>query len=310
MVGDQLLASSDPRNWLQFVGTSAASKTNGSLLFLDLDNIVCDEKTRSCSNDAWSPINLVGYPFDLFRPHGVSLLETSGSQFVFVVNHRGQDSVEIFERVGDSLHHRSSVQHPLLQEINDVHAVSSSSFYVTRFLRHHPGTFMNLVETTLRMPWGYVAYCIVQNSTSVDCKIALDGLRMPNGIHGNGSFFFVIETLADALLVLRRHGDNTLSRSSTVPLGSACDNLDLDDEGNLFTACHPKTLSFMLHSKDHSRPSPSQVLKIAPNGTVSELFMSHGDDLPASSAALCHGGTVYIGSVFGDGVLACPHMCD
>jgi arylesterase/paraoxonase len=92
------------------------------------------------------------------------------------------------------------------------------------------------------------------------------------------------------------------------------DNLDVDEEGNIWVAGHPKLLTYVKHSKEPDHRAPSQVLRLVPESgsddgettfRVEEVYLDAGDELSASSIAARHESRLLIGAVFGDHFLDC-----
>jgi len=83
----------------------------------------------------------------------------------------------------------------------------------------------------------------------------------------------------------------------------------VDDEGNLWVGAHPKLLTFVEYREDASKRSPSQVLKLTPGAgasfSVSEVFLSDGSDLSASTVGARYGDRLLVGSVLDAKSLDC-----
>ena len=59
----------------------------------------------------------------------------------------------------------------------------------------------------------------------------------------------------------------TLRSGRRFRCGSGADNIEIDEHGNLWIGAHPKLLKIEAHGKDPTTLSPSQVLRITPEGT-------------------------------------------
>jgi len=254
-------------------------------------------------------LNLDGYPSPYFRPHGLYFYKdkTNGKKFLYVVNHRPEeDTVEIFEVIKPTqIKYVQTIQSPVFLNINDLYVDNNGDVYISSFTSYEPDTFMDQIEKYFRMPWNKVIVCIPQSNT-YQCKIALEGLSMPNGVIGYKDELYVVETLKLQVKVFKKSEDKKLTLNRTIPTASGCDNANLDEDGNIYMGCHQKMLTFVSHSKNHKVLSPSQVLRIKRDANnVEEIFLSHGDDLSGSSSALWYKEKLYIGSVFDEGVLVC-----
>jgi len=60
----------------------------------------------------------------VLHPHGIAVLEENEKVYLFVVNHREAEYVEIFEFKDKKLYHVSSVTSPDFVSLNDVYPVS------------------------------------------------------------------------------------------------------------------------------------------------------------------------------------------
>ena len=73
-----------------------------------------------------------------FNPHGLSHWEDqNGDIFVYVISHwpEGEDSVEVFQYFHKTpeLVHIKSLRHPLIFQLNNIHAVGRDEFYATNY---------------------------------------------------------------------------------------------------------------------------------------------------------------------------------
>jgi arylesterase/paraoxonase len=96
-----------------------------------------------------------------------------------------------------------------------------------------------------------------------------------------------------------------LTRRGQIDLRSGPDNIDVDADGNLWIAAHPKLLRVLAHQKNASELSPSQVLRVSPDGKVEEIYMNGGEQVSAASVAAVSGKRMLIGEIFDDGFLDC-----
>ena len=98
-------------------------------------------------------------------------------------------------------------------------------------------------------------------------------------------------------------------RLSSSEIGSGVDNIEVDEEGDLWIGAHPQLLTFVQHTEDASRFAPSQVIRVgdpdADAPLVEEVFLSLGEDLSGSSVGAVHGDRLLVGSVMDEGILDC-----
>jgi len=263
-------------------------------------------------------VNLTPHPMAGFHPHGIGLLPRPGKpDLLFVVNHpfavmlTGEEprgpvhTVEVFELHGDRLQHLRTITDPSMVSPNDVVPVGPNRFYFTN--DHGSGTRAgHMKEDFLRLARSHVVYFDGTNYTVVD-----DGIRYANGImlSRDRRHLFVAATTDRTLRSYKILEDGTLSPAVVLPMNTGVDNIEVDEQGNLWIGAHPKLLSFMLHAGDETRRAPSQVLKLVPDGVGNfrseEVLLSAGADLSASSVGARVGNRLLVGGVFDPVFLDC-----
>jgi arylesterase/paraoxonase len=239
------------------------------------------------------------YPGE-FHPHGISLLNSGMQTLLFAVNHNSSgDFVEVFRIANDSLLHQQSISDPSLCCPNDVVAVSPDKFYVTNDHGSEKG-FSRTMEDYGRLPYASVKYYDGKSFAE-----AASGLRYANGVNVNadGTRVYVAATTGRNLLTYARDmNTGALKHLTTQSLKSGVDNIDVDADGNLWIAAHPKLLAFVGHAKDSTKLSPSQVFRLSPGGNdtyvVDEVLMDDGTGLSGSSIAVRYKNQLFVGGVF------------
>jgi len=254
-------------------------------------------------------LKLEGFPANTeFHPHGLYYFKEKGATraLLYVISHRsGGDVIDIFEVVSTTIRYVTSIQSSIFLNLNDLYVHPNGDIYVSSWQNYEPGTLMDTIEKYGRMPWNKLILCSKTPQNKFNCKVAIDGLTMPNGVNGYKNELYVVQTLARNIQVYEIDGQN-LNFKRSIPTHSGCDNINIDEQGNLYIACHQKLLTSARHSKDHSILSPSQVLKLKQGkNEVEEVFYSDGGDLSGSSGAVVYKNKLVIGSVFEDGVLVC-----
>ena len=235
-----------------------------------------------------------------FHPHGISLIHSSQGTQLYVVNHNPSGNfVEIFNFKNDTLFHLRSIADPSMCCPNDVVAVAPNKFYVTND-HGTPKGFKRTLEDYLQLPFGSLLY---YNGTAF--TTACSGLRYANGVNvsNDGAKLYVSTTTGRNLLTFDRDAPTgKITMTNKMSLKTGLDNIDVDADGNLWIAAHPKLFAFVGHAKDSSKLSPSQVLKLEPQKDGSykteELLMDDGSQLSGSSIAVRYRDELFVGGVF------------
>ncbi len=260
------------------------------------------------NSEGAEPVNLT-VDFDkTFHPHGISLFKTeAGETLLFVINHTGKNHfVEIFEYRDQRLVHRESISHSLMFSPNDLVAVGRRSFYASND-HGARSEWGRTLEDYLQLARSYVVY--FDGNGMVE---AAEGFAYANGINvsPDGKRLYLATTIGQSLHVFSRDiFTGKLTPEFDVFLNTGTDNIEVDADGNLYIACHPKLLDFAGHAKDDQKMSPSQVLKIvftdADQYHIEEIYVDDGSQISASSVAAPFNGGFLVGQVFEDHILRC-----
>jgi len=244
-----------------------------------------------------------------FHPHGLGYWSDGpGQGRLFAVNHPGGagQAIEVFDVAGGTLTHVRSWTDPVLVSPNDVAPAGPDKIYVSNDHGAWSGV-MRQVEDYGRLALANVVYLDPTGG-----RIVADGLRYANGLMltPGGFTLYVAATTDFGLYVYDREAQTgTLRRRAFLDLGTGPDNLDLDAEGRIWVAAHPKLLTFVAHSKDETRPAPSEVFYLIPGAGLKfqrrRVMLDDGGLVAAASVAAAHGDRVLVGSVFGAGFLDC-----
>lgn len=245
-----------------------------------------------------------------FHPHGISLYQgEQGKKSLFVVNHlsNGTQQVDIFDiHAVNKLTHRTSITYPELITPNDLVAIGPSQFYATNDHGYPRGSTMQAVEDYMGLPLSSVSFF-----DGNEGKMVVSGLRYANGITTTLDLktVYVAEISGRKINIYDRDmSSNELTKTGEITTNTGSDNLEWDDKGNLWLGAHPRLLDYVAHEKDPEKDAPSQVLKIDFDTNppmVSEVYLSTGNDISASTVAAVNGKTLLIGSVFEKHLLRC-----
>ena len=247
------------------------------------------------------PINLTTeLPFSSFHPHGIYLYQSAnGDKRLFVINHRNTGHyIEIFQFTDSSLVYLESIQNSLFISPNDIVATGERQFYLTND-HDEPFSDWRAKKDILQIPMGNVCFYDGKNA-----KVVADGIMYANGINksNDGKSIFVASASGRKILVYdRNHQIEILTKSDEIAINGP-DNIDVDEAGNLWVGCHPKLLKFLAHSKEHSKISPSEIIKITYQGKgkahLESIYLNNGSEISASTVGVKYQDKLLIGSVF------------
>lgn len=246
-----------------------------------------------------------------FRPHGISLyVGEDGARRLFAVNHPagGGEAVEIFDIAADgTLSHARSVTDPLFVSLNDVVGVGPESFYATN--DHGSGGIGRMIDDALLLRNANAVYF-----DGAAARVAADTLSYPNGINvsPDGTTLYVASTLGMSLYVYERNVETgELTPFDHVRLGTGVDNIDVQPDGTLLIAAHPKLLDFLAHASDPAELSPSQVVRIEPGEKkAGTIYLNFGEEISGISTAAGYDGKMLLGQVFEPRVLVCTQSTE
>lgn len=246
-------------------------------------------------------INLTSkLPFSSFHPHGINLYQsTNGEKRLFVINHRTDGHyIEIFQFTDSSLVHLESIQNSFFISPNDIVAVGERQFYLTND-HDEPLSDWRNKKDILQIPMGNVCFYDGKNA-----KVVADGILYANGINKSldAKSIFVASASGRKIMVYDRNTQTEILTETDEIAINGPDNIDIDEAGNLWVGCHPKLLKFLAHSKDHSKLSPSEIIKIIYHGKgtaqLESIYLNEGSEISASTVGVYFKDKLLIGSVF------------
>jgi arylesterase / paraoxonase len=245
---------------------------------------------------------------DDFRPHGISLYKGSdGQDVLFVVNHEGGiHRIDIFDFDKDRLVLRKSLSDPMVVSPNDVTALGPDRFYVTND-HHYVSGIMRMLEEYLPLHLGNVVYYDGARFTEAASRIGY-----ANGINisrDKNEVYVCSPTERRMHVYLRDTNTGKLTLKEKINLGTGVDNIEVDEEGDLWIGGHPKLLDFVSHAGDKTKRSPSQVIHLSRKSggqfTVTEVYLNEGHEISGSSVAAVWHNRMLIGGVFDPKFLDC-----
>ena len=131
---------------------------------------------------------------------------------------------------------------------------------------------------------------------------AAKDIGQANGINmsADGKTIYVAATSEKAVRVFTREPvSGTLTPKFTIPLNGFPDNIEVDDTGNLYVASMPKGLTYMAHSRDADKRSPTQIVKVTLKEKggykIDELYVDDGFAINAATVAAPFRGGMLLG---------------
>ncbi|MFN9936020.1 MAG: SMP-30/gluconolactonase/LRE family protein [Hyphomonadaceae bacterium] len=253
-----------------------------------------------------------------FHPHGTSLFRAvDGKVTLMVVNHpKGAmdysgTTVEVFDAQADgSLKLRRTVAVPGLTRINDIVATGANSFYATSESDLERGSLsesLSLITGDDRT--GAIWYFDGSAGKKLDSGL---GFANSLALSNDGKTLYASATMSRSIFLYDRDPTSgAIKRRDAALVGTGIDNLDVDPEGILWMAAHPKMLSFIQHAGNAAKPSPSQILILEPSpagkgGKIDQVYLRDGTDgFSGASVAIRSGTNMVLGSVFEKSVRVC-----
>jgi len=242
-----------------------------------------------------------------FHPHGISVYEKDNGEIkIMVINHRtNENTIEVFDFLENKLLFIKTIRDDLLNSPNDLILINENEFYITN---DHGSASNNkkMIEDYLQLSKANVLYYDGNQFT-----VSASKLSYANGIalDKDKAYLFVAETIAKRISLYKRNVSNELIYVKSIYLNTGVDNIELDQNGNLWIGSHPKMLNFIQHAKNSNNNSPSQVIKISSNQyeeyISEEIYLDDGNMISGSSSAAVYKNIMLIGAVFEDHFLHC-----
>jgi arylesterase / paraoxonase len=253
-----------------------------------------------------------------FHPHGISrFTDAAGKTTIMVVNHpKGFNNydgtaIEIYEAGTDnSLTHKRTVTVAGLTRINDIVAIGPESFYATSESDLKLGSLaesLSIITDGDRS--GAVWYFDGTSGKKLDSGI---GFANSLALTPDGKTLYVSGSTSRAIFIYDRNlATNAIKRRTAAFVGTGADNLDVEDDGHLWVAAHPKLLSFVQHAANPQKGAPSQVIILEPDATgmkgkIDQVYLKdQNDGFSGASVAVRDGDIMVLGSVFEPGIRVC-----
>lgn len=233
-------------------------------------------------------------------PHGISLLKIdSGKYHLLVVNHFQKHTIEKFDLIGDSLVHLQTFENPMIISPNDVVLLDSDRFYFTND-HGYTSKLGLLAENYLGLNVSNVVFFDGETFKEV-----AGGIGYANGINisKDRKQLLVASPRKFVLKFYTIQLDGSLDFEKNLDVGSGIDNIELDEEGNLWMGSHPNLLGFTAYASGRKPMAPSEIIYVSKNGQVESLYENDGSTLSATSVVAPYNNLLFVGTVMDDFLL-------
>jgi len=254
--------------------------------------------------DSYIPVHLTASFNQLFAPHGISFFKKDNAYRVMAVNHTNDShSIEVFELKDEKLTHLSTLKHSSMVRPNDLVMLDESRFYFTNDHRYTKG-LGKLVEEYGGLAISNVVYFDGQNYQE-----AAKGIAYANGINfdGHRNLLYVASPRHFLVKVYDCNQNGTLSFIENIYCGTGVDNIELDQQGNLWIGAHPNLMRFDIYAKGKKKTAPSEIIKIVykdkGNYSVEKIYVEDGSEMSGSTVAATFGNLIFTGNVMDDAFL-------
>ena len=255
--------------------------------------------------ERWGDGSCPGPPTAEFSPHGIDLApRRDGRLALYVVNHGGRESVELFEVLtGDAvaLAWRGCAPAPPESSLNDVAGLPDGGFVTTHMFDRSTGR--------LRLAFAYLfgrdtGYVLEWQPAGGFRRVPGTGGAFDNGIAvaRDGASIYVNATLGNTVRRIDRATGRELARAEV----RGPDNVSWGD-GRLLVAsirAAPQDITACDGLTGGACPIPFAIMALDPETLAQrELYAGAGAPMGAGTAAVEVGGELVIGSFAGDRVL-------
>ncbi|XP_053392454.1 serum paraoxonase/arylesterase 2-like [Mercenaria mercenaria] len=224
----------------------------------------------------------------------------TGRLYVYVITHPATgDVVQVFEvEMPIKLSYIKSITDPSFTFMNNLVVVGMDKFYITKYTMYNDLLRIQL-EHLSHLRNGKVLFYDGQKAIVVS-----SGHFLPNGINisPDQKMIYVAELGGKKLNGFRRESNNNLVLTWHVEMDTAPDNINVDENGDLWIGCHPVLWKLLDFYGIFGALQPSQVIRVKMrNHTVSsieEIYMDDGNECTASTVAVFAYGKLVIGTLF------------
>jgi hypothetical protein len=253
----------------------------------------------------WGEVDCTAPDADRFAPHGIDIEQlVTGEHALYVVNHGGRESVEMFEVLehGGAIETiwRGCVMAPGDGYFNDLVVMRSGEFRVSQMFPRGANTILTVVRMqALGYVPGFVYHWSPANGFE---RLQGTDAKFANGVEKSADerFLFVNDYFGNQVVKV---DTETGTRVGAVEVASP-DNLSWSPTGELLVASHHGGVSGTLSCNELESGSCGfrfQVVAIDPEALTSRVLLDReGAPMGAATVALPFKDAVYLGTFAGD----------
>ena len=246
-----------------------------------------------------------------FHPHGMSLVKINGKSLLYVISHPSMEppthAVEVFQIEKNKITHIETIQNETLISPNDLYVATDGRIFVSND-RGAGSMFRAYIDALFGIKRSKISYF-----DGKKWKLFEDAVTFGNGILlkkiGNKEYIYRAATTPEQIYkyeIIQNGIETELKEVKVFDLKEGPDNLEEDEEGNIYFAAHKSMFRFLNHKDNSNYPSPSQIFVMDKNETVKEIYANDGTEIPSSSTGLRYKNRLYISQVFNPYLLSCP----
>jgi len=246
----------------------------------------------------YTPIPLTASLKIDFEPHGISFFKKDSVYHVMAINHaKERHSIEVFELRNHSLIHKRTLRDPSMIQPNDLVMMDENRFYFTNDHKYTAG-IGKLMEEYLGLALSNAIYFDGENYIEV-----ADGIAYANGINydKHRNLIFIASPRSFSVKVYTKEEDGSLSHIEDIPCKTGVDNIEFDEDHNLWIGCHPSLLRFNAYHSGKKETSPSEVIKISykkkGDYAVEKIYVEDGQEMSGSTVAAIYHDLIFVGNV-------------
>lgn len=185
----------------------------------------------------------------------------------------------------------------MLVSPNDIVAIDEHRFYYTNDHLSESG-FNNFAAKYLGKADANVGYFDGEKFS-----IVAEGFHYANGINFDQErqLLYVASMLKFNIKVFEKNDNGSLTHLEDIACHTGVDNIELDQQYNLWVGCHPNLLAAQAYLGGKSQQAPSEIIKIEYRSrgdySVESVYLNNGETTSASSVVLPYGEELFIGNV-------------